>query len=74
MIKKHEEFIDMNDKTQLDLFEGEDIPVSDEIKEVIDVFKNPPDHSLNDNSDSEKAPPEHFISRSRKVRPSIRGI
>ena len=55
----------MNDKTQLDLFGTEEIPVSDEIKEAIDVFKNPPNHSLNDNCESEKGPPEHFISRSR---------
>ena len=65
MIKKREEFIDMNDKNQLDLFGTVEMPVSDEIKEAIDVFKNPPDHSLNDNCESEKGPPEHFISRSR---------
>ena len=65
MIKKREEFIDMNDKTQLDLFGTEEMPVSDEIKEAIDVFKNPPDHSLDNSSVSEKGPPEHFISRSR---------
>tara|TARA_Y100001970_G_C13476530_1_gene482250 strand:- start:161 stop:343 length:183 start_codon:yes stop_codon:yes gene_type:complete len=42
MTKKPKIVIDLNDKTQLDLFGGEDIPVSDEIKEAIDVFKNPP--------------------------------
>jgi len=65
MTKKPKIVIDLNDKSQLDLFGGEDIPVSDEIKEAIDVFKNPPDHSLDNSSVSEKGPPEHFISRSR---------
>ena len=65
MSKKPEGVKDLNDKAQLDLFGGEDVPVSDEIKKAIDVFKNPPDHSLNNDSDSKKAPPEHFISRSR---------
>ena len=65
MTKKPKIVIDLNDKIQLDLFGGEDIPVSDEIKEAIDVFKNPPDHSLDNSSVSEKGPPEHFISRSR---------
>ncbi len=65
MTKKSKIVINMNDKTQLDLFGTEEIPVSDEIKEAIDVFKNPPDHSLNDSCESEKGPPEHFISRSR---------
>jgi len=65
MTNKSKIIINMNDKTQLDLFGTEEIPVSDEIKEAIDVFKNPPDHSLNDSCESEKGPPEHFISRSR---------
>ena len=65
MTKKPKIVIDLNDKSQLDLFGREDIPVSDEIKEAIDVFKNPPDHSLDNSSVSEKGPPEHFISRSR---------
>jgi hypothetical protein len=65
MSKKPEGVKDLNDKAQLDLFGGKDVPASDEIKEAIDVFKNPPDHSLDNSSVSEKGPPEHFISRSR---------
>tara|TARA_B000000475_G_C15725690_1_gene336407 strand:- start:152 stop:262 length:111 start_codon:yes stop_codon:yes gene_type:complete len=34
MSKKPEEVIDLNDKTQLDLFGGKDVQVSDEIKEA----------------------------------------
>ena len=41
MTKKPKIFIDMNDKSQLDLFGNEEIPVPDEIKEVIDAFKIP---------------------------------
>ena len=65
MTKKPKIFIDMNDKSQLDLFGNEENPVPDEIKEVIDVFKNHPASFVEDNSASEKAPHEQFISRSR---------
>ena len=60
MTKKPKIFIDMNDKSQLDLFGNEEIPVPDEIKEVIDAFKNPPASFVEDSSASEKAPHEQL--------------
>ena len=65
MTKKPKIFIDMNDKSQLDLFGEEETPLPDEIKEIIDVFKNSPARFVEDSLASEKAPHEHFFSRSR---------